>query len=71
MNLTGIWLGETVYINPRQAAKKEKADGEDAQHLFLPIEQFAAYTCILVSYRGHFLVITNDVTVVERAREAS
>lgn len=69
MNLTGIWLEETVYINPRQAAKKEKADGEDAQHLFLPIEQYAAY--ILVSYRGHFLVITNDVTVVERAREAS
>lgn len=43
MNLTGIWRGETVYINPRQAAKKEKADGEDAQHLFLPIEQYAAY----------------------------
>lgn len=64
--MTGIWLGETVYINPRQAAKKEKADGEDAQHLFFP-----SSSTILVSYRGHFLVITNDVTVVERAREAS
>lgn len=64
--MTGIWLEETVYINPRQAAKKEKADGEDAQH-----EQYAAYIHVLVSYRGHFLVIANDVTVVERAREAS
>ena len=69
MNLTGIWRGETVYIKPETGSQKEKADGEDAQHLFLPIEQYAAY--ILVSYRGHFLVITNDVTVVERAREAS
>lgn len=67
--MTGIWLGETVYINPRQAAKKEKADGEDAQHLFFPSSStLHIYTSII---QRAFLVITNDVTVVERAREAS